>query len=465
MVFTGNIVLKQVGRINSFIRMAQFFTEPAWPQSLTCLKNIDALLRCTICFDYIDIAMMIQQCSHNYCSLCIRKFLSLKSQCPLCNLTVTESDLRNNRVLDDLVKSFRSVRQQFLQIDSESPPKTPQAPGKVSRANCKGPIRKKVQENTLRNCFLQKANPVSSSKEAESQSSCTDIRPKTLLEKTIKEEPLEIPTGSASSMSSNPEQPSTSLGVKQFMKVECPACGLGISEQYINKHLDICLTKSEKKESLRRTSLSSSVAKRKPMAKVVYDLLSDRDLKKRLKALTLSTQGTRQQLIKRHQKYLQMYNAQCDSLNPKSAQEIVNEVEKNEKMMAQYDGQSNSVMVFSKNQTEEEIDEIHAQYRKQHKSEFHHLIEKVRGRWNSGKRKIKEEPIEEGSYEGECSTVLDGKKPYRDVTTPEAYKPKSESEVSLKDESLLMNEIQAPSSPSLSMISISRLSSPLSPPR
>lgn len=43
---------------------------------------------------------------------------------------------------------------------------------------------------------------------------------------------------------------------------------------------------------------------------------------------------------------------------------------------------------------------------KQHKSEFHQLIEKVRGHWNSGKRKIKEEPIEEGSYEGECSTGI-----------------------------------------------------------
>ncbi|XP_041081441.1 E3 ubiquitin-protein ligase RAD18 [Polyodon spathula] len=352
-------------------------------------------------------------------------------------LTVTESDLRNNRVLDDLVKSFRSARQQFLRIESESPPKT----------NCKGPIRKKVQENMLRNCFLQKANPLSSSKEAESQPSCTDIRPKTLLEKNIKVEPLEIPTGSASSTSSNPERPSSSLRVKQFIKVECPACGLGISEQHINKHLDICVMKGEKKESLR-----SSVAKRKPMAKVVYDLLSDRDLKKRLKELTLTTQGTRQQLIKRHQEYVQMYNAQCDSLNPRSAQEIVNEVEKNEKIRAQYDRQSNSVMVFSKNQTEEEIEEIHAQYRKQHQSEFHLLIEKVRSRWNSGKRKLKEEPIIEGSCERECST--DVKKPYRDMT-PETYKPQSESEVSLEDESLLMNDIQEPSSPSLSVISIS----------
>lgn len=54
------------------------------------------------------------------------------------------------------------------------------------------------------------------------------------------------------------------------------------------------------------------------MSKVVYNLLSDRDLKKKLKEHGLSTHGTRQQLIKRHQEFVHMYNAQCDSLNPKS---------------------------------------------------------------------------------------------------------------------------------------------------
>lgn len=54
------------------------------------------------------------------------------------------------------------------------------------------------------------------------------------------------------------------------------------------------------------------------MSKVVYNLLSDRDLKKKLKEHGLSTRGTRQQLIKRHQEFVHMYNAQCDSLNPKS---------------------------------------------------------------------------------------------------------------------------------------------------
>lgn len=54
------------------------------------------------------------------------------------------------------------------------------------------------------------------------------------------------------------------------------------------------------------------------MSKVVYNLLSDRDLRKKLKEHGLSTSGTRQQLIKRHQEFVHMYNAQCDSLHPKS---------------------------------------------------------------------------------------------------------------------------------------------------
>nr|KAF6335685.1 RAD18 E3 ubiquitin protein ligase [Pipistrellus kuhlii] len=82
--------------------------EPRWPPGLEVMKTVDDLLRCGICFEYFNIAMMIPQCSHNYCSLCIRKFLSYKTQCPTCCVTVTEPDLKNNRALDDL-ESFVAV--------------------------------------------------------------------------------------------------------------------------------------------------------------------------------------------------------------------------------------------------------------------------------------------------------------------------------------------------------------------
>ncbi|NXT87385.1 RAD18 ligase, partial [Anhinga rufa] len=180
------------------------------------------------------------------------------------------------------------------------------------------------------------------------------------------------------------EKPSTSV-VKVVKKVDCPVCEVAIPEQFINKHLDSCLIREEKKDSLR-----SSSHKRKPMSKVVYNLLSDRDLKKKLKEHGLSTRGTRQQLIKRHQEFVHMYNAQCDSLNPKSVAEVVKELEETEKIRVRLecnktDGNS---LTFTKDQTEEELDQIHTDYRNKHRSEFQLLVDQVKNRWKkSGKRK------------------------------------------------------------------------------
>lgn len=65
----------------------------------------------------------------------------------------------------------------------------------------------------------------------------------------------------------------------------------------------------------------SSLGKvRHPMGKLVYNLLSVQDLKRRLKECHLSVQGSREQLIKRHQQFVHIYNSQCDSLNPKSGE-------------------------------------------------------------------------------------------------------------------------------------------------
>ncbi|NWY03663.1 RAD18 ligase, partial [Nothoprocta ornata] len=194
----------------------------------------------------------------------------------------------------------------------------------------------------------------------------------------------EVMSGKSPERAKNHEEPSTSVG-KLVKKVECPVCGVAIPEQYINKHLDGCLTREEKKDSLR-----SSGSKRKPMSKVVYNLLSDRDLKKKLREQGLSTRGSRQQLVRRHQEFVHMYNAQCDALSPKPVAEIVKELEKNEKIRVQleFSKPSENSLTFTKDQTEKEIDEIHADYRNKHRSEFQFLVDQVNNRWKkSSKRK------------------------------------------------------------------------------
>ncbi|XP_034367093.1 E3 ubiquitin-protein ligase RAD18 isoform X6 [Arvicanthis niloticus] len=375
--------------------------EPRWPPGLAVMKTIDDLLRCGICFEYFNIAVIIPQCSHNYCSLCIRKFLSYKTQCPTCCVAVTEPDLRNNRLLDELVKSMNFARTRLLQFALESPPISPVSSTSkkvvVKVHNSEATQHPVKQGSSLMDKFLirETGNCVSEllGKENERKfspqkeiSTSAEIKETSLLGKTV----LGL------SDANGPVTPSTST-MKQDTKVSCPVCGVSIPEHHINKHLDSCLSREEKKESLR-----SSAHKRKPLPKTVYNLLSDRDLKKKLKQHGLSIQGNKQQLIKRHQEFVHMYNAQCDALHPKSAAEIVQEIENMEKTRKHLEASklNENVMVFTKNQTEKEIEEIHSKYRKKHQNEFQLLVDQAKkgykktGRVSKAAVMRKDEPAE-----------------------------------------------------------------------
>ncbi|XP_078065531.1 E3 ubiquitin-protein ligase RAD18 isoform X1 [Mustelus asterias] len=364
------------------------------------LKAMDNLLRCGICFDYFNIAMMIPHCSHNYCSLCVRKFLSYKTQCPICCVTATEPELRNNRILDELVKCFRSARDLLVNCDLQSPPTSPQATrtdvsdknhskGSKARAKMK-------QEMKFMDSFLSRSP------------SSTPMRPSGMsMEKQCHEEQNGMCSKSITAApnclaqqtqgrADATEQPSTS-GLKEIVKVNCPVCMVAIPENNINRHLDSCLTWEDKKESLR-----SSVNQRKLLPKLVYNLISERDLRKKLKECGLPTQGCKAQLVKRHQAFVQMYNSQCDSLNPRSALEIAREIERNEKTQAQLESKaSENVLKFTKDLSEEEIDEVHKEYRVKHQKEFQQLVAEVKNRWKKKGKNMKSDK----DAEEQCLTI------------------------------------------------------------
>ncbi|XP_041671110.1 E3 ubiquitin-protein ligase RAD18 [Cheilinus undulatus] len=453
-----------------------FQVEADFPPGLTSLKNVDTLLRCPICFDYLNITMMTK-CSHNFCSLCIRKFLSYKLQCPLCNTEASEQDLRNNRLLDDLVGTFQKARQQLSKANFDSPPISPKTP--ASAVKCKTP-REKGQKCNSTNLshYFQKKTKTSPSREIQQESSAVHFAqqgPRTArtynvnnsnphsaaaqLPVRVKEEPMEVEEGSIQRFMSIKQEDTASHSfntgeeiahssspfrdIKPVLKVECPVCSVCVPQQFINKHLDTCLTRGEKKESLR-----SSIGKaRRPMGKIVYTLLSLQELKRRLKQCHLSTQGSRDQMIKRHREFVQIYNAQCDSLNPKSAEDIAKEVEANERMKSQLQGKAKPVMVFSKNQSEEEIEEMHSNYRKQHSSDFSRLIAQVRGRLETSRQNRMKQQVIAGEDEHKPHSAD------QDPTSKSCSELKTEEREA--DEKLSAEVIDLSSSPTYSDVSIS----------
>ncbi|NXG62603.1 RAD18 ligase, partial [Hemiprocne comata] len=422
---------------------------------------VDDLLRCGICFDYFSIAMIIPQCSHNYCSLCIRKFLSYKTQCPTCCVAVLESDLKNNRALDELVKSFNSARQQLFQLVLDTPLiSSPLACSRhpAGKSHARSPVSGPALKEKVPaiDSFLRKEKVCTSTRAdglaGTDQKSFRTEEHNNLYSRSAEDDGKDIGVGSQESPEGtrSHEKPSTSV-LKVAKKVECPVCEVAIPEHYINKHLDSCLTREEKKDSLR-----NSAHKRKPMSKVVYNLLSDRDLKKKLKEHGLSTQGTRQQLIKRHQEFVHMYNAQCDSLNPKSVTEVVKELEKNEKIRVQLECNKSSEksLTFTKDQTEEEIDEIHTDYRNKHRNEFQFLVDQVKNRWKkSGKRKTESAQNKEEVTTKELPAATEHSEEHHPVVLGKAQTLEAETPDGKNSESHSLEEGPRSDSPAFSLSS------------
>ncbi|XP_036426861.1 E3 ubiquitin-protein ligase RAD18 isoform X2 [Colossoma macropomum] len=422
--------------------------ESDFPPNLSCLKTIDTLLRCPICFDFLNISMMTQ-CSHNFCSLCIRKFLSYKLLCPVCNTPMTEQDLRNNRILDDIVQSFQTARQQLSRANFDSPPISPKTPsvalkGKAARQKCPR------KEGTPLTHFFHKRAPMTPS---------SGVQADPMLLRPVKEEPMEVcvqvlgdlkqERTEAQSARVKEEKmdvsafPSTSQVANPVVKVECPVCGVGVSQQHINKHLDTCLMRGEKKEGLR------SSGKRRPMAKVVYTLLTMAELKRRLRECHLPTQGSRDQLIRRHQEFTHIYNAQCDSLNPRTSEDIAREVQNNEKIRNQLDTKSKPAIAITKNQTAEEIEQLHSNYRKQHSSEFSRLIAQVRGRLETSRRtQIKQEAgkLVEASCSGGATVQSSAQTPVSTVLEVANHEKTSVIEITSRSPSPTLSEVSVSSS-------------------
>lgn len=79
------------------------FTNPAF-------EGVDEHLRCPICSEFFQTAMILKTCSHTFCSLCIRRSLTVEQCCPSCRTHSVETSLHNNYVVDNLVSAWKNNR-------------------------------------------------------------------------------------------------------------------------------------------------------------------------------------------------------------------------------------------------------------------------------------------------------------------------------------------------------------------
>ncbi|KAJ1800424.1 E3 ubiquitin-protein ligase rad18 [Coemansia sp. RSA 2399] len=333
-----------------------------WPSSFPQLREIDQLLRCPVCKEYFETAMVTSGCGHTFCSLCVRRCLTQETKCPACRAPLTEGDLRPNRLVDSLMKSFRGGRQILLGRLSSDARTEGESSGveRCSYCKCKsGPkeesTRKRRRMHT-RNMTTTKSGPANSDTDEaqvsndgtagfadsdidQGNSSYIKAEDDTRDDDYIESDSDFAPDSKGVSAvhrghQMSPTHPSSALQPKDT-SVKCPSCQKTVPQSHINKHLDRCLNgHSDNAETIvtttSLTSNRSSLAptfKLKPAkaqfmlprpTKLVYSLLSESKLRRTVKELGIPFKGDKSQLQARHVEWVSMYMANADSETPAS---------------------------------------------------------------------------------------------------------------------------------------------------
>jgi len=388
-------------------------------------------------------------------------------------------------VLDELVKNFIKVRAKLLELVTNEG-KTPSVnttamegdkiKNKSSLINNKrrkaqtksGNSTRSLSPDTKRQKIdttgkEQTSNPVETTTvtNSETEDSYSGSVPEVfVIEKDNNQEEQETsePQPMVTEEDTSEKQPSQQVADAYF--AECPVCGDMIPHRKINSHLDVCLTRTEKKSSLRRKKASETKSicststkrkfppgtewkeseavssddslscvtqdpcsskavcsssslmtkgsnaliqtfqKRKPLTKLVYSVMPEKELRRRLKEWNLSTKGDKPSLVRRHQDFVMLYNAQCDAAKPMTAAQVAKEVERAEKMREKEASSlveaSTSGLRFDKNQSEEDMDKTRQKYLSEHQNDFDKLIADIRKRQ---KGKIKKTAAETSATE------------------------------------------------------------------
>uniref|UniRef100_A0A7S0WW35 RING-type E3 ubiquitin transferase n=1 Tax=Pyramimonas obovata TaxID=1411642 RepID=A0A7S0WW35_9CHLO len=427
----------------------------AWPDSVKEMRTLESSLRCPICGEFIDGCLSLPECQHSFCALCIQRSLGFREQCPVCRITAHTSDLQGNKVMDALVENLKACRSRLLgavrAFDRPAEPRPPQplsvvdvshAPDaggtgrlpsmttptdrrRTSSGRSTKPIEVDAGETSDSDFdhgggagdddFDPEYVPLSQShrsvKAVRKVARLSGDPPDDSRAKRAKRDQ------SASGFKTLDESP-TSGSPREVVddgtletepphgKVFCPVCKIPILEHLIANHVDTCLTRnscattgsgpaSNSRAFGSRPSTTSTAGRSQPklMPKLVYNLMSDKQLKKRLTDEKLSTKGDRKTLERRHHEYTLRMNSALRSNKKQDANAIAAEVQKMERQRVKAESSTvNTIAATTPGQRTVANDATFAQ-----------LIQQVRSRQAVKKKEENEQSITHNTLETSVS--------------------------------------------------------------
>ncbi|SPQ25087.1 0767dc3f-4b41-4cad-9f86-f026bbcaf26a [Thermothielavioides terrestris] len=291
---------------------------------LAGLMQVEQAFRCHVCKDFYN-SPMITSCNHTFCSICIRRCLSVDGKCPLCRALDQESKLRGNWALREAVDAFVKSRDVLLRFaKNASDAATPRSP--------KRKMTEMAEPSEEQRDNKRPRMPTRSSKAKAAEVTAALMR-----------EEADVSEGEDSTYC----EPEPDDGL-----VACPICWKRMKPWQVDKHIDTSCPGSPQPQEASSSSTANNrsgnsfgsartLLQNPPtptkaperLPALAYSMLKDSALRKKLAELGLSTSGSRQMLEKRHQEWVTIWNANCDSARPKKRSELLHDLEVWERTM------------------------------------------------------------------------------------------------------------------------------------
>ncbi|KAH8808771.1 putative DNA repair protein [Xylogone sp. PMI_703] len=332
------------------------------PTPLASLAPVDSALRCQVCKDFYETPMMTS-CSHTFCSLCIRRCLNNDGKCPACRTPDQELKLRSNLALEDIVEAFKNARPKVLEY-AEKPVQ----------------IRSASPKRTIEEAGLEQQGEDQPRKRTRSAARKTYAP-------AFEEEPIAVD-----------EEDGDEDYIPEDGMVTCPICQGRVKMEQINPHLDRCDGNPPNTKQKVVTLNASTKPTKRPerLPHLSYSMYKENALRKKLSELGISSTGPRQLLERRHTEWITLWNANCDSKNPRSKQELKHDLEVWERTQGGRAPTVNASSNPGSNIASKDFDG--AAWASKHEGSFQQLIAEARKK-RAAKQAASESPGASGSNE------------------------------------------------------------------
>lgn len=299
------------------------------PTPLNPLAQLESSLRCQVCKEFFTTPMMTS-CSHTFCSLCIRRYLSQEGKCPACRENDQEIKLRRNWVVEELVTNFKASRSGLLEFAQNAASLKKDENVETERPN----KRRKVEQLSTNGAERRSTRSQSKNSVMPSGQQGDISTPEVILDSEDDGSTYE----DAGPNSPRPLQPTKE---PNDGRVACPCCHRRMKETLINSHLDKCIAgdsstpQEEISSPARQLAPPGSIAYGlpKPLSErptrlpfINYSLLNDNALRKKLRDLGIPNGGTKEHMRRRHTEWVNLWNANCDSTNPATKRQILQQL-------------------------------------------------------------------------------------------------------------------------------------------